>query len=84
MENLSFHPRIIFTFLDDLAASFSSAQLQSIELAWDATWIACLTCDPRHEIAARIALVTVVMELDRLSADCSPEWTVDQAVLVSA
>lgn len=68
MDHHAFHPGMVLAFLDDLTMRFGQARLPSIGPAWDATWLVCMASDPRHETAARLALASVVIELDCLSA----------------
>ena len=68
MNDHAFHPGMVLTFLDDLAARFGSSELPSIDPAWDAAWLVCVAPDPRHEVTARMALASVIIELDQLSA----------------
>lgn len=58
---------MVLTFLDDLTDRFGPSRLPSLGPAWDAAWLVCVASDPQHETVARVALASVVVELDRLS-----------------
>ncbi len=61
-----------FAFLDSLATRFGPSQAALIEPAWEATWIVCMTDNPRHEVTARIALALVIAEIHRLASIAYP------------
>ncbi|RYC28965.1 hypothetical protein D3273_26445 [Lichenibacterium minor] len=83
MDNHVFHAGMTLTFLDDLTDRFGCSKLPSIGPAWDAAWLVCVASDPRHEVAARMALAGVVIELDQLSATSAPVQANAPAVLAS-
>lgn len=66
MTDRPFNAGATLAFLDEIAEHFRSTKLLSIEPAWDAAWIVCMTLDPRHETAARAALADVATEVSRL------------------
>ncbi len=61
-----------FDFLDSLATRFGPSQAALIEPAWEATWIVCMTDNPRHEVTARIALALVIAEVHHLASIAYP------------
>ncbi len=67
IDDRGFHPGIVLAFLDDLVVRFGSYRLPAVERAWDATWLACMSSDPRHERDARLALADVVVQFDGLA-----------------
>lgn len=67
MTDRPFNAGATLAFLDEITERFGSARLLSIESAWDAAWIVCMTLDPRHEAAAQAALADVTTEVSRLS-----------------
>ena len=67
MDHRAFDPGKVFDFLENASALFGPYRLPSIEPAWDAAWVVCLTRDPRHEWAARAAFASVIVDVDRLS-----------------
>jgi len=64
----SFDAGAALAFLDDLAIRCERSGSLPIEPAWDAAWIACMTCDPDHTAIAQAALVLVITEMNRLTA----------------
>ncbi len=68
MTSHSFDAGAALAFLDDLAIRCERSGSLPIEPAWDAAWIACMTCDPGHAAIAEAALVLVMTEMNRLTA----------------
>ena len=68
MDCHAFDAGSALTFLDEIATHIGVLASVSIEGAWDAAWIVCMTRDPRHEAVAQAALAEVIAEVVRLSA----------------
>ena len=68
MDRHAFDAGAALAFLDEIATTLGTLAPLSIEAAWDAAWIVCMTRDPRHEILAQAELDGVVAEVGLLSA----------------
>ncbi len=68
VSHASFDADAALAFLDDLGIRFARSGSLAIEPAWDAAWIACMTRNPEHAALAEAALVRVITEMNRLTA----------------
>ena len=72
MGQRSFNAGAALAFLDEVSARFGPSRFLSIEAAWDAAWIVCMTPDARHEAKAETALAEFMIEMNRLSSSQIP------------
>ena len=68
MAHSCFDAGAALAFLDDLAVRCERSGSLPIEPAWEAAWIACMTRNRGHAAIAEAALVLVIREMNRLTA----------------